>query len=59
MDLGYLTIYTAHAVATGQYKKGDKTLKAGRLGEKQIVDGHVLLGPIMVFNKDNIDKFDF
>ena len=59
VDLGYLTIYTAHAVATGQYKKGDKTLKAGRLGEKQIVDGQVLLGPIMVFNKDNIDKFDF
>jgi rhamnose transport system substrate-binding protein len=59
VDLGYLTIYTAHALATGQYKKGDQTLKAGRLGEKQIVDGQVLLGPIMVFNKDNIDQFDF
>ena len=58
-DLGYLTVYTAHAVATGQYKTGDTTLKAGRLGEKKIVDGQVMLGDILVFNKDNIDKFDF
>ena len=55
----HLTVYTAHAVATGTYKKGDKTIKAGRLGEKKIVDGQVLLGDILVFTKDNIDKFDF
>jgi ABC-type sugar transport system substrate-binding protein len=59
VDLGYLTIYTADAVATGKYKAGDKTLKAGRLGEKEIVDGQVLLGKIMVFTKDNIDQYNF
>ncbi len=59
VDLGYLTVYTAHAVATGQYKKGDTVLKAGRLGEKKIVDGQVLLGKILVFTKDNIAQFDF
>jgi hypothetical protein len=34
-------------------------IKAGRLGEKKIVDGQVMLGDILVFNKDNIDQFNF
>ncbi len=59
VDLGYLTVYTAEAVASGKYKASDTTLKAGRLGEKKIVDGQVMLGDILVFTKDNIDKFDF
>jgi rhamnose transport system substrate-binding protein len=59
VDLGYLTIYTAEAVATGKYKVGNTSIKAGRLGEKKIVDGQVLLGDILVFTKDNIDKYDF
>jgi ABC-type sugar transport system substrate-binding protein len=59
IDLGYLTVYVADAVATGKYKPGDATLKAGRLGEKKIVNGQVLLGDILVFTKDNIDQFDF
>jgi rhamnose transport system substrate-binding protein len=59
VDLGYLTIYTAEAVATNKYKPGDSSLKAGRLGEKKIVDGQVLLGDILIFNKDNIDQYDF
>lgn len=59
VDLGYLTVYTAEAVATGKYKKGDTTIKAGRLGEKKIVDDQVMLGDILVFTKDNIDQFDF
>jgi ABC-type sugar transport system substrate-binding protein len=58
-DLGYLTIYTAEAVATGKLKPGDKMLNAGRLGERQVVGDNVMLGDIIVFNKDNIDKYDF
>lgn len=58
-DLGYLTIQVAEAVATGKLKPGAATFKAGRLGEKKIVDNNVLLGDILVFNKDNIDKYDF
>mgnify|MGYP001601509821 CR=1 FL=1 len=58
-DLGYLTVYTAEAVATGKYHAGDTSIKAGRLGEKKIVNGQVLLGDILVFTKDNIEKYDF
>jgi hypothetical protein len=41
-------------------KPGDKTFKAGRLGELQIVNGsQILLGKPTIFTKDNIEKFDF
>ena len=58
-DLGYLTVYAAHALAKGELKAGDKTLKAGRLGEKTIAGDNILLGDILVFTKENIDKYDF
>ena len=59
VDLGYLTVYVAEAIATGKYKAGDKVIHAGRLGDREVVDGQVLLGKILIFNKDNIDQFDF
>ena len=59
MDQGYLTVYVAETIATGKYKAGDKVIHAGRLGDKEVVDGQVLLGKILIFNKDNIDQFDF
>ncbi len=58
-DLGYLTVYAAEAVATGKLKSGATSLKAGRLGEKKIVGDNILLGDILIFNKDNIGKYDF
>jgi ABC-type sugar transport system substrate-binding protein len=58
-DLGYLTVYAAQAVANGTYKKGDTSLKAGRLGERKIEGDVLLLGDILVFTKDNIDQYDF
>jgi rhamnose ABC transporter rhamnose-binding protein len=58
-DLGYLTIYAAVADANGTLKPGDKTLKAGRLGERKIEGDNILLGDYLVFTKDNIDKFNF
>lgn len=59
LDLGYLTVQTATALAKGELKAGDKTMKAGRLGEMQIVGDNVLLGKPFVFTKENIDQFDF
>jgi rhamnose transport system substrate-binding protein len=60
-DLGYLSIYALDAIANGKIKgqPGDK-FKAGKLGEYTVKDdGTVLLGDPTVFNKDNIDKFNF
>jgi rhamnose transport system substrate-binding protein len=60
-DLGYLAGYAAASLASGQIsgKEGEK-FKAGRLGEYTIgKKGEIILGPPTVFNKDNIDDFDF
>jgi rhamnose transport system substrate-binding protein len=59
LDLGYLTVYAAEAVATDKLKAGATILKAGRLGEKKVAGDQVLLGDILIFTKDNIAKFDF
>jgi len=58
-DLGYLTVYTANALANGTFKKGDDKITSGRLKDIQVVDDEVRLGKPFIFNKDNIDQFDF
>ena len=58
-DLGYLAVYAADALARGTLKTGDKSIKAGALGEFEIQGDNILLGKPFIFNKDNIDKFDF
>ena len=58
-DLGYLTVLTAQALHKGQLKPGDKQIKAGRLGTKEIQGDNILLGVPFTFNKSNIDQFDF
>jgi rhamnose transport system substrate-binding protein len=59
MDLGYLTVYAADALARGTLKTGDTNFTAGSLGTFQIQGDNILLGKPFVFNKDNIDQFDF
>jgi rhamnose ABC transporter rhamnose-binding protein len=58
-DLGYLTIQVTEALVTGRLKPGDTEIDAGRLGKRKVIGDTVLLGDILVFNKDNIDKYDF
>lgn len=58
-DLGYLTVYAAAAAAQGTLKAGDTSITAGSLGDFQIKGDHILLGQPFLFNKDNIDNFDF
>ena len=57
-DLGYLTVYAADALAKGTLKPGDKTFKAGTLGEFEIQGDNIMLGKPFTFNKANIDQFD-
>lgn len=59
VDLGYLTVYAAHALGTGELKRGDTSLNAGRLGKIEVAGDEVRLGAPFVFNKDNIDRFNF
>jgi ABC-type sugar transport system substrate-binding protein len=58
-DLGYLTVQAAVALAKGELKPGAKTFKAGSLGEFEIQGDNIILGKPFIFNKDNIDQFDF
>ncbi len=58
-DLGALTVHAAVALAKGTLKPGDKSFKAGSLGEFEIQGDNILLGKPFIFNKDNIDQFNF
>jgi len=59
IDLGYLTVCAATSLAKGELKPGATSYKAGRLGNIEIKGDNILLGQPFVFNKDNIDQFDF
>ncbi|MEP7088884.1 MAG: substrate-binding domain-containing protein [Nocardioidaceae bacterium] len=60
-DLGYLAAYAAHALIDGTItgKEGD-TFTAGKLGKYTVgKNGEVVLGPLFVFDKSNVDQFAF
>lgn len=59
IDLGYLTVQSITALAKGELKPGVTTFNAGRLGPMEIKGDNILLGKPFVFDKSNIDQFDF
>ncbi|MBI3881713.1 MAG: substrate-binding domain-containing protein [Verrucomicrobia bacterium] len=59
LDLGYLTIHAATALAKGELKAGATSFKAGKLGEFKIAGDNILLGEPFKFTKENIEQFDF
>ena len=60
VDLGYAAVYAARAAADGKLKPGATELEAGKLGKLPVVNGsEILLGPPFVYDKSNIDNFDF
>jgi ABC-type sugar transport system substrate-binding protein len=60
VDLGYAAVYAMRAVVDGKLAPGGTELNGGRLGTLQVVNGsEILLGAPFVFNKDNINDFDF
>lgn len=58
-DLGYLTVFATVAATRGDLAPGATSFHAGTLGELRVVGDHVLLGQPFIFNRDNIDRFDF
>ena len=58
-DLGYLTVEAADALVRGRLKRGDHEFRAGRLGTIQVEGDQIMLGKPFIFNKSNIDRFDF
>jgi len=56
-DLGYLTVYTAALLVEG--RTGKDSLQAGRLGTVEVRGSQVILGKPFIFNKANIDRYDF
>ncbi len=60
VDLGYAAVHVIRAVVDGNLEPGADRVEAGRLGSLQIVNGsEVLLGPPFIYNKDNVNDFDF
>ena len=58
-DLGALTVEAAVALVKGTLKPGDTSFKTVTMGEYQIEGDNILLGKPFIFNRDNIDQFDF
>jgi len=58
-DLGYLTIEAAAALGRDELKPGAKTFTSRRLGEIQIRGDNLLLGKPFIFDRSNIDQFNF
>src|SRR5213593_2436848 len=59
LDLGYLTVYASRALSGGQLKRGDNEINAGRLGKIEVANDEVRLGAPFIFDKHNIDQFNF
>jgi rhamnose transport system substrate-binding protein len=60
-DLGFLAAYAAKALIEGDITgaEGDK-FEAGKLGSYTVEkNGEVVLGPLKVFDKSNVDDFSF
>ncbi len=59
MDLGYLAIQTAVQLLNGTIDASAASIMAGRVGEKTITDGMVILGDALVFDASNVDNFNY
>ncbi|PYR20031.1 MAG: ABC transporter permease [Acidobacteria bacterium] len=58
-DLGYLAVYASALVTGNKLAPGARALQAGRLGQIEVRNREIILGAPMLFNRSNIDRFDF
>jgi ABC-type sugar transport system substrate-binding protein len=60
VDLGYAAMQVMRMTVDGQLKPGATSVKAGRLGELQVINGsQILLGNPAVFTKENVNQYNF
>lgn len=59
IDLGYLTVHAAKALATGTLPSPFPTFPAGRLGPLELAADNLILGQPFRFDRSNIDRFEF
>jgi rhamnose transport system permease protein len=58
-DLGYLTVFASAEMVRGRLRKGATSLTASRLGTIEVRGDEIILGKPLIFNKQNIDQFNF
>ena len=58
-DLGYLTVQAGALLSDKRLSSGSTSLQAGRLGKIEVKGDQIILGPPLMMNKSNIDKYDF
>jgi rhamnose transport system permease protein len=58
-DLGYLTVLAAAKLTQGAFAAGARSIDAGRLGTLEVQGNEIILGPPLLMNKQNIDRYDF
>ena len=59
MDLGYLAVMTGYQMGTGELTADSATMMTTRLGEKAIEDKMILLGDALIFDKTNVEQFNY
>lgn len=59
MDLGYLAVQVAYQLKNGDITTESTSINAGRLGTKEIVDRECVLGDALIFDKTNVDNFNY
>lgn len=59
MDLGYLAVQTGYQFANGTLTADASSVTAGRVGDKAIENGMVILGDALIFDAANVDQFNY
>lgn len=60
VNIGYAAVHIAKAQLDGTFNPASGSVQAGRLGQlKFIAPDVLLLGPPLVFTKENIDNYKF
>ena len=59
MDLGYLSVQTGYQLFQKTITDSSTSITAGKLGQKDIVEKQIVLGPTLIFDKTNVDSFNY